>query len=110
MAAMLFIALTTLFATPDVTLAQSKLDSYRASGAIAERFDGFVEVRDAGAAPDAKALVAEVNAQRRALYEKRARETGAPVSEVGKVFAAKIVEQAPNGTYFRQANGGFVRK
>ena len=109
-AAILIIALTVLVAAPQAAVAQSKLDGYRANGAVAERFDGFVEVRDAAAARDAPALVADVNAQRRALYEKRARETGAPTAEVGKLFASKIVEQAPRGTYFRQSNGSFVRK
>ncbi|MBK0398420.1 YdbL family protein [Limibaculum sp. M0105] len=109
-AAVLTVALIMLASeTPDAW-AQSKLDSYRANGAVAERFDGYVEVRDPGAPGDARALVNEVNAQRRALYEKRAKETNVPVAEVGKLFATKIVEQAPKGTYFRQPSGSYVRK
>ncbi|MCL5776214.1 YdbL family protein [Limibaculum sp. FT325] len=102
--------LAALVAAPQDAAAQSKLDTYRANGVVAERFDGFVELRDPGAAADARALVNDVNAQRRALYEKRARETNVAPAEVGKLFATKIVGQAPKGTYFRQPDGSYIRK
>ncbi|HUF87446.1 MAG TPA: DUF1318 domain-containing protein [Thermohalobaculum sp.] len=89
------------------------LDSYRASGVIAERFDGYVEIR-APAAPiapaEARALVEEVNAKRRALYTRRAEESDVAVEQVGKLFATKIVETAPVGTFFLQPGGDYVRK
>ena len=95
---------------PSRVLASDALDSYRAQGVIAERYDGYVELRSASAPADASRLVDEVNAKRRALYQKRAAEQNVPVSEVGKIFAAKIFETAPGGTYFRQPGGGYVRK
>jgi uncharacterized protein YdbL (DUF1318 family) len=95
---------------PGPARAQAALDSFRASGVIAERFDGYVELRESGAPAEARALVDSVNAERRKLYEKRAGELGVPVSEVGKVFAEKILQVAPAGTYFRQPGGGYVRK
>ncbi len=88
----------------------STLDSYRADGTIAERFDGYVELRGSGAPAAARALVADVNAQRRDLYEKRGAEMNVPASEVGKIFAPKIFDSAPSGTYFLQPGGGYVRK
>lgn len=97
-------------AAPKDAFAQSKLDAYRANGTLAERYDGYVEVRDPQAPRDARALADEVNAQRRELYGKRGRETGVSAAQVGKVFAAKILEQAPRGTYFRQDSGGYMRK
>ena len=51
-----------------------------------------------------------VNAKRRALYAKRADESVLPVEEVGKLFATKIVETAPPGTYFLKPDGEYVRK
>lgn len=102
--------LAALLLAPQAASAQSQLDAYRMSGAVAERYDGFAEVRDAGAAPDAGDLVREVNAERRELYETRARETDVPVEEVGKLFATKIFERAPRGTYFRQPDGSYIRK
>ena len=86
------------------------LDSFRADGTIAERFDGYLELRDSGAPAAARSLVTDVNAQRRALYEKRAGEMNVPASEVGKIFAPKIFDSAPSGTFFLQPGGGYVRK
>ena len=100
-----------LAAAPEGAAAQSQLDSYRARGFVAERFDGYVEVREGSGAPaDARALVQEVNARRRELYRKRANETDVPVEEVGKLFATKIAEQAPAGAYFRRPDGSYARK
>ena len=97
-------------ALPAPTLAANALDTYRSNGTIAERFDGYIELRDGNAPSDARRLVAEVNAQRREIYAKRASEQGVPTSEVGKIFATKILQSAPAGTFFRQPGGGYIRK
>ena len=85
------------------------LDSYRVDGVIAERYDGYVEMRASGPS-DAASLVSDVNRQRRAIYEKRAKEQNVPVSAVGILFAKKIVESAPSGTYFKMQDGSYKRK
>ena len=105
----LTVAFAALFAAPDLARADP-LDAYRANGVIAERFDGYVEIRDPDAPSAARALVVDVNARRRALYTQRASESNVPVEEVGKVFANKIVETAPPGTYFRRPGGDYVRR
>jgi uncharacterized protein YdbL (DUF1318 family) len=105
----LAVAVAALWAAPEPARADA-LDSYRASGVIAERFDGYVEVRDPNAPGDARALAQEVNAKRRNLYAKRASESNVPASEVGKVFANEIAKKAPAGTYFRRSDGSYVRK
>ncbi len=106
----LTVAFAALYAAPNSAQADARLDAYRANGVIAERFDGYVEIRDSNAPSEARALVENVNAKRRALYTQRASESNVPVAEVGKVFANKIVETAPPGTYFRQPGGGYVRR
>lgn len=98
-----------LLAAPGAALADADLDALRANGVVAERFDGFLEIRGAGSA-EARALVERVNAERREIYERRAEQVGAPVSEVGKIFAEKITETAPEGTFFRTPDGDYVRK
>ena len=105
----LAVAFALLWTAPGPARAGAKLDAYRADGVIAERYDGYVEIRDQSAPGEARALVADVNAKRRALYTKRADESNVPVAEVGKVFANKIAGAAPSGTYFRQPSGGYVR-
>lgn len=101
--------LALLLALPLAAAAQS-LDAYRAQGVIAERFDGYVEVRADDAPAEARRLVQEVNAQRRELYQERARSQGVPAEEVGKVYAETIMERAPAGTYFRMPGGHYVRR
>ena len=106
----LTVAFAALCAAPGPARADARLDAYRANGVIAERFDGYVEIRDSNAPSEARALVEDVNARRRALYSQRADESNVPVEEVGKVFANKIAESAPSGTYFRRPGGDYVRR
>ena len=90
-------------------VAQS-LDEFRASGAIAERFDGLVELRGGNPPSGAREMVERINAERWQIYQQRAQAQGVPVGEVGKVYASQILQSAPAGTYFRQPNGTFVQK
>lgn len=79
------------------------LESLRASGALGERYDGLVAVRQASA--DANRIAAEVNAQRQAIYRQRASEQGVPWDQVGRVYARQIFGQAPKGTWFLTEQG-----
>ncbi len=96
-------------ALPAAPVSADTLDQLRASGAVGERFDGFLEVRDPKAA-GAKAKVQEVNAKRRKIYAKRAAQDGATVEQVGQVYAKEILGQAPKGTWFLKKNGKWVKK
>ncbi len=106
----LALVLAALWPQPGAAQDGSALNAYRTAGVIAERFDGYVEVRAADAPSDVRKLVDEVNAKRRALYSQRARESDVSVEQVGKLFATKIVDTAPPGTYFLQPGGDYVRK
>lgn len=96
-------------ALPGLAQAQN-LDQYRAEGVIAERFDGYVEVRVDNPPADAAQVVDEVNAKRREVYQQRAKQQDVAPEAVGKVYAEQILQKAPAGTYFRQPNGSYVRK
>lgn len=85
------------------------LDNLRAAGAVGERFDGLLELRDASAQGGA-AKVKEINAKRRKIYTKRAAQDGATLEQVGAVYAQEIMEQAPKGTWFLGSNGKWIRK
>lgn len=82
------------------------LDALRASGAVGERFDGYLVARDASA----QAFVNKVNAQRRKIYQERAAAQGVPAEEVGKVYAGQIIRDAPAGTYIQKPDGSWTRK
>ncbi len=85
------------------------LDSLRVSGVIAERYDGFVEIREDGSA-EARRIVEEVNAKRREIYKERAEAQDVPVDQVGRVYAKQILEKLPTGVWFRTPDGGYVQK
>ncbi len=85
------------------------LDELRRSGALGERHDGLVEVRDPGNT-SAKRVAQEVNAKRQNIYEERAAAQGVSAGEVGKVYASKIMQEAPKGTWFRHADGKWRQK
>ncbi len=86
------------------------LDAPRAQGLIGERYDGYALVHDAQASAEIHALVEKTNGERRKVYETQASSTGAPVAEVGKVYAAEILQKAPAGTWQQGADGRWTQK
>lgn len=96
------------FVVPPV--AAQTLDSLRKSGVVGERYDGLLELRDSNAPADARRMVKDVNAKRSRIYEKRAKEQGVPVGQVGRVYAKEIFQNAPKGTWFLGENGRWTQK
>ncbi len=87
-------------------LAADDLNALRRAGAVGERYDGFLVARDGGA----RATVDSINAQRRKIYEKRAKDAGVALEQIGRVYAEQIMKDAPRGTYFLQESGQWVQK
>jgi uncharacterized protein len=86
--------------------AAQSLDDLRASGAVGERFDGFAVARDSSAAD----VVAGINAKRKKIYGERAASQGVSAEEVGKVYAQKIFQKAPAGTWIQAPDGSWTQK
>lgn len=91
-------------------VAAEPIDDLRSTGVVGERYDGFAVVREAGAPPQARALVDRVNAQRRQIYTKRAAQEGVTADQVGRVYAQQIFRNAPKGTWFLRENGSWTQK
>ncbi len=108
--ALLPLALAAL-ALPAEAVAQSArpLDEPRAAGQVGERYDGYAVTRG-NVPPDIAALVAKVNAERKALYAQRAAADHVPVEAVGRIYAAEIIKSAPPGTWFLSESGQWTRK
>ncbi len=85
------------------------LDQLRASGAIGERWDGYLVVRDPNAA-GAQATANKVNAERKGIYANDAAKQGIPVAQIGQIYADKIRKQVPGGTWLLQQNGQWTQK
>lgn len=88
------------------TASAQSIDELRKSGAVGERHDGYVVPRDASA----KEAAERINAQRREIYQARAKEQGVSAEAVGKVYAQQIIEQAPKGTWFLGPDGKWRQK
>ena len=86
-------------------LAQS-LDQLRASGAVGERYDGYAQALQSGAA----GVVQQVNAKRRQIYQQTADKEGASIDQIGRIYARQIFAKAPPGTKFLQENGSWIAK
>lgn len=86
--------------------AAGSLEDLRASGALAERFDGYVVAREASAQGEAK----EINAKRQEIYEERASAEGVDAEAVGRLYAKQIFSKAPAGTWFLGEDGKWYQK
>jgi uncharacterized protein YdbL (DUF1318 family) len=97
------------FFSPAWAQSSRVLDGPRAAGTVGERYDGYA-VAHGAVSPDLTKLIDQVNAERRTVYAERAKNTGAPIEAVGKIYAQEIVKSAPAGTWFLGENGQWTRK
>ena len=86
------------------------LDDAKAAGLIGELPDGYVAAVRPDPSPDIAALVRQINAKRRDVYEDLAAEENVPVAQVGALAAEKIKRQASPGEYFMSPDGTWVSK
>ncbi|MGF1625481.1 MAG: YdbL family protein [Alphaproteobacteria bacterium] len=93
-----------------VSALADSLSDARAAGYIGERPDGYVALVDNNAPGNVRALVDQINAQRRQAYQNVASQTGAPVEQVGIVAAQRIYNEVPGGTYLLSQSGSWYRK
>lgn len=94
-----------LWAFPALAL---DLHSARAAGQIGEKSDGYVTVLKSS--PEVSSLVAEVNAKRRAEYQKISEQNGQPVDVVAKLAAGQIVSKLESGASYQDASGNWKKK
>lgn len=94
----------------------ARLAPFYESGAIGLTDQGLLAVRDASAAPiaqrgDVNRLVAEENADRRALYREIAQANGHPewAADVQGTFAQRWIDKAPSH-WWVQRGGGWAQK
>lgn len=94
-----------------------QLRPFYVSGAIGLTHDGLVAVRDLGVVPLAqrtqlKKLVADDNADRKALYHQIAIANDHPEWEqkIRSTFATRWIEREHAGWYYQDANGGWHKK
>lgn len=102
----LLISLLTVF----VAIANSSLTQLKADGLIGEQADGYLGLVVQSAPADVRKLVADVNAKRKAGYQRIASKQGTSLSEVEKVGGNKAYQKTLKGNYFRDASGVWRKK
>jgi len=86
------------------------LKTAKQQGWIGEQNDGYLGLPKNDAPPDVKALVADVNGQRKAQFEQIAARNGIPEAEAARVFAREAAERTLPGNYVQNQSGAWVRK
>ncbi|MCZ6643918.1 MAG: YdbL family protein [Gammaproteobacteria bacterium] len=96
----LLLSVGLLFASTFVSAAD--INSAKSQGFIGERADGYLGVVDQTAAGDVKALVRDINARRRAEYERIAKNNGLSRQEIESLGGKKaIAKTAVGGWIYR---------
>lgn len=84
------------------------LASARTSGAVGEKADGYVAALQPSA--EVNALVSEVNAKRKAEYQRISEQNNQPVDVVARLAVPQIVSGLPGGAKYQDASGSWKVK
>jgi uncharacterized protein YdbL (DUF1318 family) len=106
----LFLAVAMTVSAPTASAGDPVIDAAKAEGIVGERADGYLGLVTGDAAPNVQRRVNEINAKRRALYERLARETGTTIEEVGYITGEKQFAQTVSGHFFMGSDGRWVAK
>lgn len=79
------------------------------AGSVGETYDGYVAVREDGDEKTSQ-LVDEENADRKAIYEKIAKDTKVSVEAVAERAAKRAFEKAKPGEYLKGKDGKWSKK
>jgi uncharacterized protein YdbL (DUF1318 family) len=86
------------------------LQEAKEDGLIGERRDGYIGFVVADTSAEVKALVRDVNQQRRALYQQIAQQNNISVEQVSALAFEKALEATQNGHYIHNASGTWAKK
>jgi len=79
-------------------------------GLVGEANTGYIAAVKMPASAEVQALIADVNAKRKAEFEKTAEKTGATLEQVRARFYELAVQKTASGHYFQDANGAWRQK
>ena len=86
------------------------LTTAKSQGWIGEQNDGYLGVVKGNAPADVKALVADVNRQRKSQFAQIAAKNGITEAEAAKVFAREAATRTAAGNYIQNPAGAWVKK
>ena len=88
----------------------SPLAQPKADGLIGEQANGYIGLVKQNVPADIKKLVNDVNAKRRAGYQKIAKKQGTSLAEVERVGGNTAIDKTLRGNYIRDASGTWRKK
>ncbi len=86
------------------------LKTAKQQGWVGEQNNGFLGLPKNDAPADVKALVADVNGQRKAQFAQIAAKNGIAEADAAKVFAREAAERTSPGNYIQNQSGAWVKK
>ena len=104
-----FLALLISMMAMSVAVA-SPLAQPKADGLIGEQANGYIGLVQQNVPADIKRLVNDVNAKRKAGYQRIAKKQGTSLAEVERVGGNTAIEKTLRGNYIRNANGSWSKK
>ncbi len=91
------------------TASAADINSLKNSGKVGETAEGYLAAVGSLSAAE-QGVVDEINAKRKTVYTRLARDQGVSVSDVAKLTAEKLVAKAPSGHMIRDGFGKWVKK
>lgn len=85
------------------------LEEAKASGKVGETPSGYLEAVEGSPSADVLAVVADINAKRKAEYQKIAGKNGASITVTEQLAGKKAIENTPSGRYVK-VQGKWVKK
>jgi uncharacterized protein len=85
------------------------LNQAKSAGLVGETLEGYVGLVNPSAPPEVTAMVNDVNARRRAEYQRIAQQNGIALAEVEALAAKKAIEKTRSGGWVR-LNGEWRQK
>jgi len=86
------------------------LDEAKSSGLVGERSTGYLGIVTGNPSSEVKAMVNDINAKRRALYQQKASKAGVATDVMELRTGQRLQEMAPAGEYIQDSNGQWRRK
>ncbi len=82
----------------------------KAQGLVGEANTGYIAAVQSPASAEVRALIADVNAKRKAQFSETAKKTGATPAQVAYRFYELAVQRTAPGNYYQDAGGQWKKK
>lgn len=86
------------------------LDSAKDQGLVGEANTGYLAAVKTPASAEVQALIADVNAKRKAHFQSTAEKTGTTMAQVSNRFYELAVQKTAPGHYYQDRDGSWLTK